>query len=345
MCQHDLACTSDARHGWLLVGLIILLTSALFAFAGFSLLLTHHLRVTSLRQNQTKAITLAQAGIMRALYDFRFDGPGGIGVDGNNFRLGAYDAVPGDAGAPGLADDDVFVLGGQAADFLLATMIPGTFATAGAGGACGSTARHRLQGWTLRNVLISNTPPDGMTISFSQMAVSWSPVVAGVGEGFVRIDLRGTGSDWTAPACAPQPLGTIVNLSAAQTITPASPSWGTNRIWFAPTSDMNATTKDWIELAFFMSDGSVRRVRFLPSNTAASSANFTIKSYGEVRQGVFPFTVWRRLQAEYRMNPADPSNLQAVGRLTTDAALLVNPPVPTAYQRPGYKELTQQVDP
>jgi len=106
--------------------------------------------------------------------------------------------------------------------------------------------------------------------------------------------------------------------------------------------------KDWIELAFIMrADGSVRRVRFLPLNHTGSSASFTIKSTGEVRQGAFPFifpsVVRRRLQAEYRLNDDDASvgNLQEVGNLITDTALLLTPAVPAADERPGYQELSQ----
>jgi len=114
-------------------------------------------------------------------------------------------------------------------------------------------------------------------------------------------------------------------------------------------------TKQWIELAFFMNDpptNSVRRVRFIPTlasppqDARTSSANFTIKSVGEVRQGVFPFSVWRRIQAEYRLNDSDTnvSNLQdQPGKITTDGKLVVlTPAVPAADERPGYRELNQK---
>ncbi len=313
--------------GWLLVGLIVLISAVVLAMAGTTSLLTEHLRLINLRRHQTQAIYLAQAGIMQAIYDFRFDGPGS--VDGQNIRLGEY-PVPADTGAPGTSDDDVFILGGEAADFLLIAMIPGSLATTNAGGSCGSVARHRLENWTLRNVLQSSTPPDGMPISFSQMAVSWNPV--GPGEGPVRIDLGGSSADWRSAGCAPVASGVPIPLPQ-QTIVPGAPFWGTNRVWFATTT---MHTKTWIELAVTLSDGSIRRARFLPANPTGSSASFTIKAVGEVRRGQFPFVAWRRLQAEYRLNDADPnvSNLQEIGRIASD-------PSPVG-ERPGFRELSRK---
>lgn len=322
----------QSSAGWLLVGLIVLISAVLLALVGITFYLTEHLRTTSLRQNQTRAIYLAQAGVMQAIYDFRFN------AGGNAFTLGTYDAVPGDAGAPGLADDNVFILGGRAADFLLAAMIPSTFATASEGG-CGGAFRHRLNNWTLRNVVTTS-------ISFTQMAVSWSPV--GAGEYVVRVYLNGTGAgtfDWPSSALScgsaiTGASGTTLTLNSTQTI-PSATFWGTNRIVFATT---NMNTKTWIELAFSLTDGSTRRVRFVPGIPTTSSANFTIKSIGEVREGAFPFSMWRRLQAEYRLNDDDTnvSNLQEVGSIVTDGNLVVAPAVPAADERPGYRELPQQ---
>ncbi|MBI3010069.1 MAG: hypothetical protein HYY57_03685, partial [Candidatus Omnitrophica bacterium] len=324
-----------SAEGFLLIGLILLLSAVMLAFGGLVPFLGEQLRTTSLRQNQTKALYLAQSGIMQAIYDFRFDGPGGI--DDNDIRLGEY-AVPSDLGAPGTADDDVFILGGEAADFLLAAMIPATFSTNSAGGACGGSQRHRLQNWALRNVLQTNTLPTGMLMRFSQVAVSWEPALPG--EGLIRLDFNGTGADWISPGCAPVPSGSPPISIPAQTI-PSSTIWGQNRMWFATT---NMGSKDWIEIAFFMSDGSIRRARYVPDPRTASSASFTIKAVGEVRRGAFPFTTWRRLQAEYRLNDNDTNvnNLQEIGNITTDTALQLNPAAPAANQRPGLQELSQR---
>ena len=82
--------------GWLLVGLIILVSGVIVALAGASFLISGQLRVAALRQNQAKAIALAHAGIMQAIYDFRFNDPAVGGTD-TGFRLGEY-AVPADTG-------------------------------------------------------------------------------------------------------------------------------------------------------------------------------------------------------------------------------------------------------
>ena len=317
--------------GWLLVGLIILISAVILALAGITFFLTEHLRTISLRQNQTKAIYLAHAGLMQAIYDFR------TSAGGNGFTPGTYDAVPGDAGAPGLGDDDVFIIGGEAADFLLAAMIPATLnlTNANPGGGCGGgTPRNRLEGWTLRNVRLDSA------ISFNQVIVTWNAPTAG--QGVVRLDFNGNAADWTAPGCNPFASGVPIPVPT-QTINAGS-FWDTNRVWFA-TDTMGSQA--WIELAFVMTDNpnpsSTRRARFVIGTPTASSASFTIKSIGEVRSSSFPFTTWRRLQAEYRLNDADTnvSDLQELGKITTDTALLIAPPVP-ADERPGYKELAQK---
>ena len=320
-----------SSDGWLLAGLIVVISAVILALAGITFFLTEHVRVVSLRQNQTKAIYLAQAGVMQAIYDFR------TSASGNGFTPGTYDAVPGDSGAPGLGDDDVFILGGQGADFLLAAMIPATLGSTNSnpgGGCSGGTSRNRLESWTLRNVRLDSA------ISFSQIIVTWNAQTAG--QGVVRLDFNGISADWTAPGCNPVASGVPIPVPT-QTINAGS-SWGTNRVWFA-TSTMGGQT--WIEIAFVMDDNpnppSTRRARFVVGNHTASSASFTIKSIGEVRSNSFPFTVWRRLQAEYRLNDADTnvSDLQELGKITTDTALLIAPPVP-ADERPGYKELAQR---
>lgn len=104
----------SSQGGWLLVGLIILISAVLVAMTGIALAMVQSQRVVSMRENDTEAAYLAQAGIMQELYNFRDGtGVGSVGVDQ------VIDAGP----TPGLGDDDVFVLGGKAADFLLANMI------------------------------------------------------------------------------------------------------------------------------------------------------------------------------------------------------------------------------
>ena len=306
--------------------MVILIVIVALAGTGLAILLAEHLKRASLQQQQAKAIYLAQAGVMQAAYDVRFDGPGG--TDDNNIRLGEY-PVPADLGAPGPADDDVFILGGQAGDFLLAAMIPATFATAPAGSSCGGTQRHRLQDWTLRNMLQSDTPPDGIVVGFNQVSVQWDPV--GAGEGVVRLDINGNGADWRSIGCAP--IGSGVPIAIPTQTIAASDLWTRNQIWFATTT---MTTKNWIEITFTMTDGSTRRARFVPANPTQSSANFTIKAVGEVRRGQLPFPVWRRLQAEYRLNDDDVSitDLQEIATISSD-------PSPVS-DRPGWQELKQR---
>ncbi len=331
----------QSRRGWLLVGLIVLISAVILALAGVTFYLTEHLRVTSLRQNQTKAVYLAQAGIMQAIYDFRFN------TGGNGFLLGEY-PVPNDTGILGsYADDDVFILGGQAADFLLADMISGTWTT---GRICGgANNRQILRDWTLRNVLLtasaSPTPPDnlpdGMPVVIDALQISWNP---DNGEVVYRVDLIGNAADYNDGACAGTPSGGTIDVN--QTVNPNSQ--GSNRIWFSRRTTESAppsllmSNKSWIEARFLMTDGSSRRVRFVPADPASSTANFTIKSVGEVRKGVFPFSTWRRLQAEYRLNEADPGDLQQPGNITSDDALLLAPATPVEDRRPGYHELTQR---
>ncbi len=326
-----------AREGWLLVVFIILISTVILALAGVTFFLTAHLRTTSLRQNQTKAIYLAQAGVMRALYDFRSSSTPG-------FLLGEYNSTTGARGAIGsFPTEDVFILGGQAADFLLAAMIPASLVSTNSNpfaGSCAGGTRNRLDSWTLRNVLLSNVAPGGMPIAFNQVIVTWDNPLAG--EGVVRLDLNGDGFDWHAPCATPQASGVAITLPSTQTLNSGA-FWSSNRMWFV-TNTMSSHA--WIEMAFVMTDtpASTRRARYLIGNGIGSSGSFTVKSIGEVRKGAFPFTVWRRLQAEYRLNHDDTNvtNLQEIGNLTADPTLWIAPAAPIADQRPGYKELTQR---
>lgn len=317
------------------------------ALAGASFLISGQLRVTSLRQNQAEAIMLAHAGVMQAIYDFRFNDPT-VGGSDTGFRLGEY-AVPNDTGVIGsYADDDVFVLGGQAADFLLVAMIPAGWNNAV--NICGGAGnRQRLQAWTIRNVLLTSstapTPPDnlpdGMPVVVDQLVISWSP---DNGERVYRVDLMGN-ANVVYNSCVGAASGTPIDLVPNQTIPPNPNAATPNRIWFSRRTTENnpltllMTNKNWIEIQFIMTDGpppSIRRVRFVPGAPTASSASFTIKSVGEVRKGMFPFSAWRRIQAEYRLDDDDTSvsSLQEVGSIASDQSPVVD--------RPGYRELNQR---
>ncbi len=271
------------EQGWVLVGLIVILSSVFTAMSGVSLTLAESRRVLSLRENEIEAISLAQAGVMQALYDFR---------QGTGVRLGLQPDYTVDAGSlSGQSDDDVFILGneqanGPMADFLLVNMKPGSFATTGGGSSvCGS--RNRFQSWVVRNVLANG----GSSLVIDRMAISWSP---NLGEGVLSIRLQNNNTVWTTPSCTTPPgSGTSINITD-RAISPGQ-RWTDNRIYF--TLDMSS--KEWIRVDFTMSDASTRSSRYEPG-ISNRSADFTIRSIGEVRKGAFPFVLWRRLQAEYR---------------------------------------------
>ncbi len=274
--------------GWLLVSLIVLVSIAIIALIGISFFLTEHFRVTSLRQNQTKAIYLAQAGVMQAIYDFRSNA--GISLGEQTVAAGP---------AAGTSDDDVFILGGQMADFFLVNLKPARFVS---GTVCGISGR-RLQDWPLRNVVAA--PPTSLTAT--TMSAAWGN---DLGERIMRIDLNTAANTvWWAPgcqtctaACQGVPAGTLLNITD-QTIGAWPARWNQNRIWFSGGAAM--ASKPWVEITFNLSDGTSRTARYEPA-FAGRSADFTIKSVGEVRRGAFPFapfplTPWRRLQAEHRI--------------------------------------------
>jgi hypothetical protein len=270
----------QSSAGWLLVGLIVLISAVILALVGITFYLTEHLRTTSLRQNQTRAIYLAQAGVMRETYDFR---------SGNGVSLTETTVT---AGPPaGTAGDDVYQISGPEADSLLvnfrAITVPVSFPT---GSLCSGT-RDRMQDWTVRNVRAGGQG----AIRVDQMRIAWSP---GGGEGVLRIDLDGAGSDWTAPCGSPAGNGALIDIPN-QTLNPGA-RWATNRIWFT-SSAMEA--KDWIEVTFIMrlpGDGSQRVARLDLQNSQQTTADFTLRSLGTVRRGAFPFSVWRRMKAELR---------------------------------------------
>ena len=282
------------------MGLILLVSVVFVALAGVSLAMGQSRRLLSLRQNAVRAGYLAQAGIMRALYDIRLD---------DGIRLAEYVVDPGPA--PGSSDDDVFLLSGTAADFLLVNMLP---ATVDQGDPPGGVKKvDRLDKWELYNVLHDNSPPDGLPLVVTHVTVSWASPQAG--EGVIRIELKDKTvwppSGQTGP---PQPSGTELDVTAVKvqdrTIPPGK--WRTkNTIWFSTEDVMEG--KAFIDIALRMSDDvaggdpaerSVRVARYAAA-AAARSAEFTVKATGETRRGTFPFVVWRRLAADYRITHKD----------------------------------------
>jgi len=154
--------SAGCDRGWLLVGLIVILSSVFLAMGGIAVALAESRRTISLRENDTEAAYLAQAGVMHGLYQFRqIPEPAPQGI-----QLGTY-SIEDLSRPPGDPTDDVFILRGKAADFLLAVMTNATVTT---------NPRDRLRDWTLRNVLrtedtMSQDPPEGMPLTILEQRV------------------------------------------------------------------------------------------------------------------------------------------------------------------------------
>lgn len=285
---------ANGQRGWLLVGLIVLLSAVIVALVGVTFFLTEHLRSVGLHQGQARAIYLAQAGAMRSFYDFR---------SGTGVVLGEQPVVAGPAA--GTADDDVYqIVSGPAADFLLVNM-RGSIGFPNAN-ICGSS-REAISGWSMRNVLANTAGSFPLTID--KIRVDW----ATPGERVLRIDLDGTGADWIAPGCGAgctvatcvgELAGTEINLvptvpSANRTIQPDS-LFSPNRIWFSTTINQEV----WIDLTLFLSDGSTTRAHYHRLDNTRSTADFHVLVDGIARRAPFPFPIRRRLRATYRMSTA-----------------------------------------
>ncbi|MDP3704237.1 MAG: hypothetical protein Q8R78_07610 [Candidatus Omnitrophota bacterium] len=270
----------QSSGGWLLVGLIVLIAAVLLGLVGITFYLTEHLRTTSLRQNQTKAIYLAQAGVMWELREYR---------RGQEISTGEQIVT---AGPP----DDVFNISGPDADFLLVNMrntvdFENTnYCPSGRNG----VSRQRIRFWSVRNVLASGES----SLTVDQMRINWFPYPPADNEGILRIDLKGTSPTWEAPGCVAEARNSVIDIDPDITLDPEQ-RWPNNQIWFTAASGMDA--KDWIDVTFILSDGSERTSRYVPTNPDQSWADFTLRSIGEVRRGAFPFSVWRRLRVEYRI--------------------------------------------
>jgi len=176
-----------------------------------------------------------------------------------------------------------------------------------------------MTGWVLRNVLASGQG----SVTIDKIRVNWSP--AG-GEGILRIDLNNN-TIWTAPSCVPAARNADIDVTN-QTLA-ADARWTNNHIWFTSTA---MDGKDWIEITFVMADGSERLSHWDRLNNADRSADFTLRSKGEVRRGAFPFVLWRRLKAEYRVcRSVFDGNCNSRGEEEDEEGKLI-----------GYEELTTQ---
>lgn len=273
-----------------LAGLIVIVGSVSVAMSGIVLALAEGQRAISFRHNEMRSIYLAQAGVMQALYDFRA---------GSGIVLGEKTVEPGPQ--EGLEDDDVFLLSGKAADFLLVNMIP---ALVDQGKLFGAT-RDRLRLWRLRNVLRSDSAPTGLPVQIDRLTISWDD--PGPKEGVIRVEISGR-KVWppSGAVSKPQPSGTQLDILDIR-VKPQT-ELARNTIWFS--TKMVMQNKAFIQVAFQMSDhqqsdnpldASIRIARYTPA-LKTRSANFTVKAVGEARRSRFPFVMWRHLQAEYRLS-------------------------------------------
>ena len=281
---------SDDTGGWLLVGLIVILSSVFIALTGISMALGESRRVISMRENDTEAVYLAQAGVMQALYDLKrlTSAPPAGGI-----VLRAYNIDNPTGPVPGPNDDAFILSSGIPADFFLVNM-KGSISFSTSNLNCGGGVHISsgvMGGWTVRNVLDPSSAP---TLAVDRMQVNWSP---DNGERVVRIVLNGA-NVWLN--CAGAAAGQELDVTNS-TINPRA-TWATNSVSFNSTT--MGTAKDWIDLTFIMTDGSRRVARYDRLTPANRTADVTIRSRGEVREGTFPFLTWRRLQAEYRLSSA-----------------------------------------
>ena len=277
------------QKGWLLVGLVVLLTSVFVAMGGISLALGQSRQTVSFLQNQLRAAHLAQAGVMQAIYDVR-------NVTGLVIGETAVDPAFG-------AQSDVYTIGcptcptpGPQADFLLVNWLePSVSFNNGNFPNCPGVTHDSLRGWSVTNVQAAGGAP----LTIDQMTIEWdNPTNA---ERLIGITLNNT-LVWLD--CAGMVSGASVDISN-QSLNPLALWSGnnTNRLWWSTDGVMSG--KSWIKTSFLMADApaSTRVTWYYISdaNAADRSADFTIRSIGEVRNGAFPFVMWQRVKAEYRL--------------------------------------------
>lgn len=133
------------RRGITLVAAVILLIFASIAIMGVTSFIVERLNLNQIRQFQTKAVYLAQAGAHNAVYWYRFRD---INANGS-FSLGQTD----------IDANNFFVLGGTAGDLL---MVNTSLSSVGGAG------NRFLQGLRIQNATDSNA------ITIDRMVVRWN---------------------------------------------------------------------------------------------------------------------------------------------------------------------------
>ncbi len=277
------------------------MTVVVVALSAAAAFLAEHSRVVSLQHAQTKAAYLAHAGIMQAVYDFR----AGLGVERRAYAVSNPSAAPGPT-------DDAFVLAGPDADFLLVNTLDPLWDTPSTS-VCGAGRRDRFRRWRLWNVLRNNS------VVIQQLVVSWTP---NSGERVLRVDLGGSRvwEDCTPDATGQPGAGSGEPIVLSPNVTvPARAAWtgvSQNALWFNTRNGVMPAKGPalQVDLVFTLADQSSRAAHYAAGDPSARSAEFTIRSTGEVRQEVFPGGVWRRFQMDYRMSSA--SSVTQPGALT-----------------------------
>lgn len=288
--------------GWLLVGLLVLLTIMGIAFTGIVRMLVEHIRTTGIRTGDTRAYYLAQAGVMAAFYDFRDGSDGGM----HAFDPGADVIVDGSSGK-----DDTYRLAATQGDGLFVNMKSATLPAPNNVPGCGGTQRDRLTNWRVRNVI--GVAPNAV---ISQLALNWGQASPGA---VARVEINGSKVWPTSGNCSSAGQGEWMNI-ADVSVPPGGIVANTNTLYFSDAGTFRNAgtgqlTKPFLELRFLMADGTTRDARYYTA-VGDSDAGFTVTAIGKAQRGPLPFSVCRRLQAAYTacVGAATPADCNTAGK-------------------------------
>ena len=235
---------SHKKRGIALIACVMLIVFVSIAVSGVTIFIVQRLSDLDARRIYTNTIYLAQAGVHRALYDFRVHDRGaGIGY----FTLGT---TPIDA-------NNSFTITATAADLLMLNT---------SAAALGNSNRDVI------NLEIQNAT-NSQTITIDRMIVSWSGVPAGRRLREIRIDslVPPNPDEWTGSVAT----GVNVDLTNNFTLNTTPTIYPLTRLRFNAT--MAAAT---INVQFVMTDGSTTRTfRVFPD---LNENNFTVRSTGNM---------------------------------------------------------------
>lgn len=284
-------------------GLVILV--ALIAISGIlvtstSLLMSNSVRQMQLQIDQTKAYYLAQAGIMRAIYNWRISNA----TDTSRRYAQLNTTVTG---------NQIFkTSGGTLANMTQANFAYYTFNWTQNTGWINSGGNRRLQRWRIVNI---HTPVAGTAdnITFTAVKVSWT---ASVGSPTLRT-VRVAGAGSPVIPIGTYASGTTVNFTSPVTLTSGSAWTGDNNYleWNGTGADVNSITQVTVQWTF--QDNSATKDSISheivywnnPSQSGSPPAQrtFTITSTGQVNQsGGQAFKVLRTIKTIVVGNAAIP---------------------------------------